>query len=61
MYLLLLAYAAALVLVTVGGLVIARAGVHSAHFAGSTAGVTACVLAVAALTVAVVSGDFLAI
>jgi hypothetical protein len=60
MFFLLMVYAATLALVTVGGLVITRAGVQSAHFAGSAAGVTACVVAVAALTVALVSGDLLA-
>ncbi|GAA3749887.1 hypothetical protein GCM10022239_26510 [Leifsonia bigeumensis] len=59
MYLMLLVYAAALVLFTVGGLVIARAGVHSAHFTGSAVGVTACVVAAAALTVALTSSEIL--
>lgn len=60
-YLALVVYAALLLLFTVGGLMIARAGVHSAHFVGSAFGVTACVAALTALTVVFTSSDILAL
>lgn len=60
MFAILLLYAGFIAASTVGGLVIARAGSHSARLGSSAAGVLACVLATAVATVFITSSDFLA-
>lgn len=60
MFAVLLLYVGVVAASTVGGLVIARAGSHSARLGTSAAGVLACVLAAAVATVVITSSDLLA-
>ena len=60
MFAVLLLYVGFIAVSTVGGLVIARAGSHTARVGTSAAGVLACVFAAAVATVVITSSDLLA-